>query len=297
MSTSLATGIAKAEVHTELEKSSPPTSSSRQPPPAIAAAETAAAEGPTVAPTYDRPTRRAHSLSARTPSFHSLSPPVLSPAYVVEQPESVLHRTGRAASSQRVVSQRAPSSSPNQSTFSYGAPSPPVGSDIEAEYPAARPSVFRPRLIDIRADADPTPPRPAAAGADSARPVAASVDQGRMSLPYASVDVFAGMPSAVIAHPGSLDVATPRTRMRSETHMPSSDVGQRGLANTMRIDVPRPLDLTLLVASSDVEHPYAPLSVDVDITVLFCSLAVLDPRVGHTMDVLSPFIPVLCHSD
>ena len=30
--------------------------------------------------------------------------------------------------------------------------------------------------------------------------------------------------------------------------------------------------------------------------VLFCSLAVLDPRVGHTMDVLSPFILVLCHS-
>ena len=31
--------------------------------------------------------------------------------------------------------------------------------------------------------------------------------------------------------------------------------------------------------------------------ILFCSLAVLDPRVGHTMDVLSPFIPVHCHSD
>jgi len=30
---------------------------------------------------------------------------------------------------------------------------------------------------------------------------------------------------------------------------------------------------------------------------LFCSLAVLDPRVGHTMDVLSSFISVLCHSD
>ena len=29
----------------------------------------------------------------------------------------------------------------------------------------------------------------------------------------------------------------------------------------------------------------------------FCSLAVLDPRVGHTMDVLSPLILVLCHSD
>ena len=25
----------------------------------------------------------------------------------------------------------------------------------------------------------------------------------------------------------------------------------------------------------------------------FCSLAVLNPRVGHTMDVLSPFISVL----
>jgi len=33
------------------------------------------------------------------------------------------------------------------------------------------------------------------------------------------------------------------------------------------------------------------------VDVLFCSLAVLYPRVGHTMDVLSPFIPVLCHSD
>ena len=32
-------------------------------------------------------------------------------------------------------------------------------------------------------------------------------------------------------------------------------------------------------------------------SVLFCSLAVLDPRVGHTTDVLSPFIPVLYHSD
>ena len=31
--------------------------------------------------------------------------------------------------------------------------------------------------------------------------------------------------------------------------------------------------------------------------VLFCSLAVLDPRVGHTMNVLSPFISVLFHSD
>ena len=30
-------------------------------------------------------------------------------------------------------------------------------------------------------------------------------------------------------------------------------------------------------------------------SVLFWSLAVLDPRVGRTMDVLSPFISVLCY--
>ena len=32
-------------------------------------------------------------------------------------------------------------------------------------------------------------------------------------------------------------------------------------------------------------------------TVLFCTLVILDPRVDHTMDVLSPFISVLCYSD
>jgi len=39
------------------------------------------------------------------------------------------------------------------------------------------------------------------------------------------------------------------------------------------------------------------LSINAFKSVLCCSLAVLDPRVGHTMDVLSPFAPVLCHSD
>ena len=32
-------------------------------------------------------------------------------------------------------------------------------------------------------------------------------------------------------------------------------------------------------------------------TKTFLFLAVIDPKVGHTMDVLSPFISVLCHSD
>ena len=39
------------------------------------------------------------------------------------------------------------------------------------------------------------------------------------------------------------------------------------------------------------------LIVDMFCSVLFCSLAVFDPRVGHTMDVLSPFISVLLCSD
>jgi len=122
MSTSLATGIVAAEVHAELEQSSY-SSSSRQPPAAASAARLPL-EGPTLALNDDRPTRRAQSLSARSSSFHSLSPPVLSPAYNVELSQSVPLSRGRPASSQRVVSQRAPSLSPSQSTFSYGAPGP-----------------------------------------------------------------------------------------------------------------------------------------------------------------------------
>ena len=94
MSSSLVTGTARAEIHAELEQSS--YTSSRQPP---ATTTTAAARlplgGPTLAPNYDRPTRRAQSLSARSSSsFRSLSPPVLSPAYVIDQPEPGHPRTG-----------------------------------------------------------------------------------------------------------------------------------------------------------------------------------------------------------
>ena len=135
-----------ADTRTHLEASSststPSTSSSlRQPP--VAATETAATQGLTLAPNVvDSPThgmRRAPSVPARpSSSLRSLSPPVLSPAYGLEQPEPVHHRTGRAAT-QRVASprarlQRAPSLSPSQSTFSYGAPSPPLGLDIGVEY-------------------------------------------------------------------------------------------------------------------------------------------------------------------
>ena len=37
--------------------------------------------------------------------------------------------------------------------------------------------------------------------------------------------------------------------------------------------------------------------VEIERTNLCCSVAALDPRVGHTTDLLSPFISVLCHSD
>ena len=42
--------------------------------------------------------------------------------------------------------------------------------------------------------------------------------------------------------------------------------------------------------------PCIPWGVVVVVVVLFFSRP-RDPRVGHTMDVLSPFIPVLCHCD
>jgi len=117
------------------------------------------------------------------------------PAYNVELSQSVPLSRERAATSQRVVSQRAPSLSPSQSTFSYGAPSPPIGSDIGEEYPAARPSVFQPSLVDT--------------SVDRARPVAAGADVSRMSLPHASVDVGGPRP-VVVAHRGRLDVAYAR---------------------------------------------------------------------------------------
>ena len=113
-------------------------------------------------------------------------------------------------------------------------------------------------VVEIWVGEDLAPlPRPTAASVDRARPVAASVDVGRTSLPYASVvdtrrlgsaavgprllepvtSVFAGAPT-VAAHPGSLDVASLRTHVRSDTPMPSSDVGQR-----MCVDVSRPLEV------------------------------------------------------
>ena len=78
---------------------------------------------------------------------------------------------------------------------------------------------------------------------------------GYLALLEPATSVFAGAPT-VVAHPGSLNVASSRTRVRSDTPMPSSDVGQR-----MRVDVSRPLDLTLPTAGDDVQL-YAPWSTE-----------------------------------
>ena len=130
---------------------------------------------------------------------------MLSPAYVIDQPEPGLPRSVRAASPQRVVSPHA-----------------------RSQHALSMSPIFQPSLVDIWVDEDPAPlPRPAAASVGRACPVAASVDVGRTSLPYASVDtrrpgsaavgpsllepatsVFAGAPTVAAAHPGSLDVAS-----------------------------------------------------------------------------------------
>ena len=65
----------------------------------------------------------------------------------------------------------------------------------------------------------------------------------------------------------------------------------RNFKNRLRFD--NRITAMRLVSPFILEH-----GVNVSVaSVLFCSLAVLDPRVGHTVDVLSPFISVLCHSD
>jgi len=105
-----------------------------------------------------------------------------------------------------------------------------VSPNARSQHTLSMSPMFRPSLVDIWADVDPTPLPRLAAGAD----VSASV--GRTSLPYASVDtrrpgsaavgprllepamyVFAGASSAAVAHPGSLDVASSRTRVRWDT--------------------------------------------------------------------------------
>jgi len=140
---------AESAITTATASSSNEVVTSRQPPTIAAEVTTAAFSSPTLdAQVVEMPTR-----DRRRSSSVTLSPPTLSPAPHLEQSPSVLHRIGRAASLQRAApsqhrSQRPPSLSPTQWTGSYGSPSPPIGSDIEAEYPAARPAVYQHQSIE-----------------------------------------------------------------------------------------------------------------------------------------------------
>ena len=51
------------------------------------------------------------------------------------------------------------------------------------------------------------------------------------------------------------------------------------------------------LAVSDADSQLQWRTVRIPMHHFLCSLAVLDPRVGHTMDVLSPSISIICHSD
>ena len=157
------------------------------------------------------PTRGSHRSSSVT-----LSPPTLSPALGFEQSQSVPLSRGRAASLQRAASsqrrsQRLPSLSPTQWTGSYGSPSPPIGSDIEAEYPAARPTVYQPWSTGIDN-------APLQVVADTRQP-GSTVDP-RIYIPEMST--FVSLAAEV--QPDNLHVAS----TRSDTPIPTSDVGKRG---------------------------------------------------------------------
>ena len=166
---------------------------SRQPP-TVAEVTAAASRSPTLPlNVVDTPTRGRR----RSSSAYTLSPPTLSTAYTIEQSQSVPVRTGRAASSQR-RSQRPPSLSPTQWTGSYGSPSLLIGSDIESDYPAARPSVYQPRSIEASQAPLQVDPR---------------------------LRTFPGISLAAEVQPSSLHVAPTRTHPRSDTLASDVDIG------------------------------------------------------------------------
>ena len=182
-------------------------------PPIDTDTESAAATNPTLdAQVVENPTR-----DRRRSSSVTLSPPTLSPAPGFEQSQSVPLSRGRAASLQRAASsqrqsQRPPSLSPTQWTGSYGSSSPPIGSDIETEYPAARPTVYQPWSTGIDNAS-------LQVVADTRQP-GSTVDPC-IYIPEMSTFVTS---AANEAQPDILHVAS----TRPDTPIPTSDVGKRG---------------------------------------------------------------------
>jgi len=188
-------------------------------PPTVADTTAAAFQSPTLAPNVvGSPTR-----GRRRSSSVTLSPPTLSPAPGFEQSQSVPLSGGRAASLQRAASsqrrsERPPSLSPTQWTGSYGSPSPPIESDIESEYPAAGPTVYRPWSTAE----DQVPLQ-----------VGANIRQlGSATDPRIYIPEMATLAAEV--QPSSSYVAPTYTRSYTATF--SSDMGQRSF-EPMHIDV------------------------------------------------------------
>jgi len=112
-----------------------------------------------------------------------------------------------------------PSLSPHQETGSYGAPSPPIGSDIEEYFPVAETAMYRPSLLEIWTETDPTfLPRTAAASVNSSRAGTATggsqlgpaefagVEERPASLTYSFADISG---QQRVDRPGMVDIIQP----------------------------------------------------------------------------------------
>jgi len=93
-------------------------------------------------------------------------------------------------------------------------------------------------------------------------------------------------------HAKSPERQSPTRQHENSTQVADNDYGQLAelLRQTSTVKYTRRFDFVFGYFTCYIGLPS-------HLTGVFSSLAVLDPRVGHTMDVLSPFISVLCHSD
>jgi len=236
MSLSLATDLAASTQRDQ----SPPSSystSSRQPPAAATVAAATARLPPesltlassNVGHSTTRTSRaRSRSLHSAA-SYRSLSPPILSPAYNVDQSLSVVDRG-------RPRLQRQPSLLPYRPPSGHDVSSVPLRMYLEPGSEAAQP-----RLVDVWTDVDP-----------ACLPRSASVSA----------------PSAVVAHPTRLDVAYARAYGMTSSGIRPTIVGvpcQPGLALPSVIGVARPPGPSSVdeprPAGDDVRRPMPPMGV------------------------------------
>jgi len=174
--------------------------------------------------------------------------------------------------------QRQPSLLPYQPPPGYDVSSVPVRAYLEPG-----PEVAQPRLVDIWTDVDPTYLPRTVTDVNVRQPGSAIIDprqlesaalvsalsatvahQTRLDFAYARTygmtssgirPTLVGVPSQPgLALPSVTDVASSHTRVRSDTPMPLSDVGQRGLARpTYDLSVPTASDVAYTLSSGNVD--------------------------------------------